>query len=72
MPKKIAFSVSLLLIVVFVVLMLSRENIDFNNLSVEQLSKAGYYAYILPHEVQEEMNLTLRNIEMISFDFHCK
>lgn len=58
--------------IIFVVLWLVvlETNIDFNNLSVEQLEASGYYVYVLPEKIQEKLNWA-RTIKMKSFDFHC-
>lgn len=43
---------------------------DFDNLSIEALEREGFYVYVLPTNIVNEMSLT-RNIRMTSFDAHC-
>ena len=48
----------------------SSQSIDFNNLSIEQLTSSGFYAYVLPKDlvVNRGWNQT---ITMKSFNDHC-
>jgi hypothetical protein len=58
-----------IIIVILIMIMYSRR-VDFNNLSEEQLAERGYYAYVLPKDLQTDLGWT-RVIRMRSFDFHC-
>jgi hypothetical protein len=71
MPKRKAiWLVAIIAFALLAVIAKSRWLIDFDNLSESQLVEAGYYAYILPSEMQADFNYH-RIIRMHGFDWHC-
>ncbi len=46
------------------------DDIDYDNLSVDEISSNGFYAYTLPETIVEEKGWS-RTIRMDGFDTHC-
>jgi hypothetical protein len=67
MAKKIILA---FIVLVSGVMILLTRNVDFDSLSEEQLTDAGYYVYVIPPPYQDELGWS-RTISMKSFDWHC-
>lgn len=51
-------------------LFIFQSRADTQNLTVQELSDNGFYAYIFSEKIQDELRL-IRNISIYSFDWHC-
>ncbi|MEQ8676716.1 MAG: hypothetical protein RLP44_31030 [Aggregatilineales bacterium] len=48
-----------------------KEDVDTSNMTIDEVSSYGFYAYILPDEIIESRGWT-QTISMVSLDSHCR